>query len=189
VRLALLRWLDAPGSLSRRLAAMGERFEVQTLRQGVAPLLPGEARDIRSAGRRCLVREVVLRVDGVPLVWARTVVQAHAVRGPWRALAGLGSRPLADLLFCDKNVRRSALRREVFSRGTGWRRCADEAWHSAAGAPWPTPQLTGRSSVFTRRGARLRVFEAFSPPIASMPDRSPRRQTRQSRSSGSGERP
>jgi chorismate--pyruvate lyase len=189
VRPALLRWLRAPGSLSRRLAAMGWRFDVQTLQQGVARPLPGEARSLGAAGRRCLVREVVLRVDGVPLVWARTVVQAHAVLGPWRALRGLGTRPLADLLFRDMRVKRSPLRNELHRRGSRWRRHADSAWRDATGEAWPASLLTARSSVFTRRGARLRVFEAFAPAIASMRDRSPRRRTPRSRPSGSAERP
>jgi len=188
VSIALLRWLRAPGSLSRRLAALG-RFEVQALRQGVAPLLPGEAASLGVNRGRHVVREVVLRVDGVPLVWARTVVASAVVRGPWRALRGLGTRPLADLLFKDASVKRSALKSEIHRRGGRWRRRADAAWQAAVGVPWPAALLHARSSTFVRRGATLRVFEAFAPVIASMRDRSPRRRTPRSRPSGSAERP
>jgi len=213
VSTALLRWLRAPGSLSRRLAMLGDRFEVQALSQRVGRLLSTEKRDLHAGGRH-LVREVMLRVDGVPLVWARTVVAARALRGPWRALRGLGTRPLADVLFRDPRVKRSALQPEFHRRGSRLCHRADAAWHAAAGAPWPSGVVHGRSSTFVRRGAALRVFEAFAPAIppptalragppegerslgsgpaaaiASMRDRSRRRRTPRSRPSGSAERP
>jgi len=185
----MLRWQRAPGSLSRRLASLGERFEVQALKQSTGRLLRGEARDLGATHGRHLVREVVLRVDGVPLVWARSVVAWRAVRGPWQALRGLGTRPLADVLFRDPAVKRSALRAEFHRRGSAWHRRADVAWQQAAGCAWPSALLCGRSSVFERRGATLRVFEAFAPAMGEGPDRRPRRRTPRSRPSGSAERP
>lgn len=182
--LALQRWQRAPGSLSARLAALGQRFEVQRLCQRVQPLLPGEAADLQlPAGTRALVREVVLRVDGVPLVWARSVVQARATRGPWRALVGLGTRPLAELLFADPAVSRSPLRAEHWPFGSPWHRRADAAWRQAAGLGWPAAGVQARSSVFWRQGVPLRVFEAFDPALAGQgalkraPDPAPPRQT------------
>lgn len=161
--LALRRWQCASGSLSARLAALGQRFEVQRLSQHVQPLLPGEAADLRlPPGTRALVREVVLRVDGVPLVWARSVVAARATRGPWRALVGLGTRPLAELLFSDPAVSRSPLRAERWARSGPWHRRAGAAWQQACGQDWPAPVLQARSSVFWRQGVPLRVFEAFA---------------------------
>lgn len=161
--LALQRWQRAPGSLSARLAALGQRFEVQRLSQQVQPLLPGEAADLRlPAGARALVREVVLRVDGVPLVWARSAVAARATRGPWRALVGLGTRPLAELLFADPAVSRSPLRAESWARGNPWQLRAHAAWLAASGQPWPGRCVQARSSVFWRQGEPLRVFEAFA---------------------------
>ncbi len=41
-RWGLRAWLRAPGSLSKRLAATGRRYEVQVLRQTTAPLRPQE---------------------------------------------------------------------------------------------------------------------------------------------------
>lgn len=161
--LGLQRWQRAPGSLSARLAALGQRFEVQRLGQQVQPLLPGEAQDLQlPPGTRALVREVVLRVDGVPLVWARSVVAARATRGPWRALVGLGTRPLAELLFADPAVSRSPLRPERWGRGSPWQLRASNAWLAASGQPWPGRCLQARSSVFWRQGVPLRVFEAFA---------------------------
>jgi chorismate--pyruvate lyase len=161
VSLALRRWQRAPGSLTARLQLLGERFEVLTLRQRVAPLLAEEKRVLGPG--RYLVREVILKVDGVALVWARSVAPARSLAGPWRALAGLGTRPLGQLLFDDARVARSPLLPHRLGRGDpGHRRIACD-WLKATGAPWPAGVAHGRSSVFERRGARLRVFEAFAP--------------------------
>jgi chorismate--pyruvate lyase len=165
VKLALRAWLSAPGSLSRRLGALG-RFEVQTVRECTERLLPGEARDLASRGGRHWVREVVLRVDGVPVVWARSVTPCRALAGPWRALRSLGSRPLAQLLFDDAAVLRSPLRCESHRRGGPWHRRASRTWHGATASPWPRAHVWGRSSVFSREGMKLRVFEAFVPASA-----------------------
>ncbi len=156
------RWQTASGSLTARLAEFGP-VTVQRLRQRVSPLLPGEARDLGIAsGTRCLVREVVLRVQGVAVVWARSVTPARSACGPWKALRGLGQQPLAQLLFTDRDVGRSVLVAERHQRGSVWRTRADRAWRDADGQPWPGAVLLGRSSVFRRRGAPLRVFEGFA---------------------------
>jgi chorismate--pyruvate lyase len=168
-RRALLRlWLRAPGSLSRRIAALGQRFEVQTLRQGAARLLAIESRDI-GAGRSW-VREVLLRLDGQPLVWARSVTPRTALAGPWRALRGLGQRPLADLLFSDRRVQRTPLRREKLPRGGPLQRRLARQWEDATGAAPPRGMVWARSSVFhRRRGPPLRVMEAFAPVLMALP--------------------
>jgi chorismate lyase len=164
MKAALRRWLRAPGSLSRRLSAHG-RFEVQTLSEGVARLLPGERHGMCSASGRYWVREVILRVDGVPMVWARSVTPFRATCGPWRAVRQLGTRPLAQLLFDDPAIVRSALRSEWHGRGATWHRRASAAWRAARCIAWPSSVVAGRSSSFVRRGMPLRVFEAFSPAI------------------------
>lgn len=166
-RRALLQlWLRAPGSLSRRIAALGERFEVQTLREGPARLRAVEARDI-GAGRSW-VREVLLKVDGQPLVWARSATPQPALGGPWRALRGLGSRPLADLLFNDRRVQRTPLRQEKLPRGGPLQRRLARQWEAATGFAAPRGIVWARSSVFSRHGPPLRVMEAFAPALASV---------------------
>jgi len=166
----LQQWLGASGSLSRRLAALGSRFEVQTLRQGASHVQRAEAADLgphRYA--RCWVREVLLRVDGVPLVWARSVAPRRALNGPWRALLGLGSRPLAELLFSDPRVCRTALQRQRLApHGPLASRLARQ-WRRANGDATTPPGITwARSSVFRKHGAPLRVMEAFAPTLATL---------------------
>jgi chorismate--pyruvate lyase len=165
---SLRDWLRAPGSLSRRLALLGARFEVQVLRQGVMPLRAQERLALGMPRRGCTwVREVILRVDGQPLVWARSSLHQSALAGPWRALKGLGSRPLADLLYADPRVQRSELAPRRLARHGHTRRAMRRQWLDAVGTP-PSPQmLWSRHSVFSRAGAQLRVMELFAPELAS----------------------
>lgn len=164
---SLRDWLRAPGSLSRRLAALGERFEVQLLRQGVAPFRAREREALGLPPRGLtVVREVILRVDGVPLVWARSAVHQRATTGPWRALKGLGTRPLGHLLYDDRRIRRSELAPRRLARHGATRRQAARQWLAATGQAAPAQLLWSRNSVFSRGGAQLRVMELFAPTLA-----------------------
>ena len=167
LRQGLDKWLRAPGSLSHRLARLGERFEVEVLRQGVTPLRAQERLALGLPRRGCTwVREVILRVDGVPLVWARSSLHQSALAGPWRALKGLGTRPLAHLLYADRRVQRSELKPRRLSRHGHTRRQMQRQWLAATGAA-PSPQmLWSRNSVFSRHGAPLRVMELFAPTLS-----------------------
>lgn len=164
---SLRDWLRAPGSLSRRLARLGERFEVQLLRQGVAPFRALERAALGLPPRGLtVVREVILRVDGVPLVWARSAVHQRATTGPWRALKGLGAKPLAHLLYDDYRIHRSELQPRRLARHGHTRRHAARQWEVATGGK-PSPQmLWSRNSVFSRGGAELRVMELFDSALA-----------------------
>jgi chorismate--pyruvate lyase len=160
----LRRWLRRPGSLSAHVQALGERFEVQRLSQRVARLLPGEARSLGLApGTRCVVREVVLRVDGRPVVLGRSVAPARSLNGPWRSLGSLGTRPLAQLLFDTPQVTRSPLVPMRLAGAGRWQQRLDRCWQLATGAPWPEPAAWGRYSIFRKNGAPLRVTEVFAP--------------------------
>ena len=164
---SLRDWLRAPGSLSRRLAKLGQRFEVQVLRQRVAPFRTLERRALGLPPRGLtVVREVILRVDGEPLVWARSAVHQRATTGPWQALKGLGARPLAHLLYDDHRISRSELQPRRLSRNGHTRRHAARQWAQATGAPMSPQMLWSRNSVFSRSGTQLRVMELFAPDLA-----------------------
>lgn len=173
---SLRDWLRAPGSLSRRLARLGERFEVQVLRQGVAPFRALERAALGLPPRGLtLVREVILRVDGQPLVWARSAVHQRATTGPWRALKGLGARPLAHLLYDDAAISRSELQPRRLARHGHTRRHAERQWLAATGSQASPQMLWSRNSVFSRGGAQLRVMELFAPELARARPGRPRR--------------
>ncbi|MBB5204909.1 chorismate--pyruvate lyase [Inhella inkyongensis] len=166
--MSLRAWLRAPGSLSARLARHG-RFEVQLLRQTTARLNAPERRQLGRPRQGCtLVREVVLRVDGQPLVWARSSLHQSTLAGPWKALKGLGRRPLAELLYQDRRVQRSTLQPKRLNPHGGTRRQMQRQWRQATGTAAPAGMQWARHSVFKRQGAQLRILELFHPEVAHL---------------------
>ncbi len=182
-------WLTGEGSLTQRLRRASDSFEVVRLAQGRGgassdeadciqpPAFAGQGRPgkqgqrvaRRGAPRRLAVlsREVLLSCDGSPTVFAHSVIDAAALRGRWRWLAGLGSRPLGEALFRDPQVRRGPLRfRQLRAPDRRYRAAA--AALSARGLPVPR-SLWARRSVFVAGGRQLLVTEVFLPAVASLP--------------------
>lgn len=165
---ALRAWLLSDGSLSRQLAQTFGGFRVQLLNQGTAPATAEELHVLRQHGTgssrwpRCHVREVVLWGDGQPLVHARSVLPAVQAKLTWRAVRGLGQRPLADLLF--------GLRAAHCDRLGGWYASPLQARRLGSRLGWSAHPLWCRRSVFTRRGVPLLVTEWFAPAVR---DRAP----------------
>lgn len=170
------RWLAASGSLSARLARQGDAFTVQVVRQGMQPLRLEEARALGLASRQAgYVREVVLSVDGEPVIFARTVsTHAHSL-GPWRAIRGLGTRPLADLLFKRSGIGRTPLAFARLPALHPLRADVNQGWPTVTALPRPRGLLPARRSVFTRNGAPLMVTEVFAAAQAPWCWPSPRR--------------
>lgn len=164
----LRRWLDASGSLSARLAGAGQTFGVQVLRQGRQGLRPDEARALGLGGTRPgYVREVVLRVDGAAVVFARSVTAHARSLGPWRSLRGLGNRPLADLLFKRAlGIARTPLEFSRLRPASRAQRHVARAWQRAGDEALRPGALPARRSTFRRHGASLLVMEVFAAPQA-----------------------
>ncbi|WP_296490870.1 chorismate lyase [Rhodoferax sp.] len=161
----LRRWLQAPGSLSARLAATGDNFSVQVLAQGRQPLTADESRALGVGVRRVgYAREVMLQVDGQPLVFARSVTAHAASVGAWRSVRGLGSRPLADVLFRRSGIARAPLAYSQIKRQSPLQRHVAARWLAATGLTVGQQALPARRSVFTRHGAALLVMEVFAAP-------------------------
>ena len=153
------RWLQATGSLSARLAATGEVFSVQVLRQGRMPLTEDEAQTLGVLGPRLgYVREVLLKVDGVSVVFARSVTaHAHSL-GAWRSVRGLGSRPLANVLFTRAGITRQPMQYRQFGPHSALLRQVQQV------CPGVPRSLNARRSVFLRQHAPLLVMEVFIAP-------------------------
>lgn len=182
----LRQWLSAPGSLTARLRLHGT-VRVEVIEQGRRRLWPQERRALGCGVGH--VREVVLRVDERPAVWARSSVPVRAVKGPWRAIRGLGTRPLAELLFTHRAVRRGPLqalrlrahgpagahmarqwarlsRVSGVSGENGAKTLAAEGSCSLAPSSLPNP-VWARHSLFHHHGQPLQVLEAFAPWVAT----------------------
>lgn len=157
------RWVGASGSLSARLAGAGQKYSVQVLDQGRQRLRWDEASALGlSSSRMGYVREVVLSVDDVPVVFARSVTAHLHSLGPWRSVRGLGTRPLADILFKRTGVARTPLEFANVQPASPLGRFVAQAWHQATGQALASRALPARRSLFIRRGAPLLVMEVFA---------------------------
>ncbi len=156
----LRTWLRASGSLSWRIQRACPQFAVQRLCQERAVPLVDEAALVGLLpGQRGLVRDVLLTCAGQPVVFAHSLLRCEAVRGPWRAVLGLGNRPLATMLYHDPRIQRLAMQyRQLNPRHPLYQR-------AAAVLPHLPSHLWARRSVFMRHGAALLVTEVFLPQI------------------------
>ena len=158
----LAAWLSAGGSLTAHIRRVGHDFRVRKLAQYCAAVLPDESL-LLGVSRGVTVREVLLMEGNVPLVFAHSVVVQRHTHGPWRAIRGLGSRPLAELLFADRSVLRHPLRYKAIAAVDPLGRRILKA------LPQTQFPLWARRSAFYSDGVPLLVTEVFLPAILNTP--------------------
>ena len=180
----LRAWLTARGSLTFRLKAHSETFRVQCLHQHTARCLSDEAAVIglHRAGR-VWEREVLLRCDNTPVVFAHTVVPMSATAADWPLFSALGERSLGTTLFGDPTVRRGVLEFARLRPGHPLARRAA----AALALPLPLPPadeaskanqpnealpqeriLYARRCLYRRRQGTLLVTEVFLPSVLDL---------------------
>jgi chorismate--pyruvate lyase len=107
-------------------------------------------------------REVFLRCDERPVVYAHTVVPLSATASDWPFFSSLGERSLGTTLFGDPRVQRGQLQyARLGERHPLVRRAA-----AALGEALPQP-LFARRCLYRRNKGLLLVTEVFLPTIAA----------------------
>ena len=160
----LAPWLTAKGSLTARLVAHSRAFRVQRLRQAAALCLPDEASAIGLARPgRVWEREVLLRCDGRPVVFAHTVVPMSCSASDWPQFSALGERSLGSTLFKDPLVRRGQLEFARIRAGHPlWQRARDALGGGA------DPIYYARRCLYRRHQGTLLVTEVFLPAVLDL---------------------
>lgn len=152
-------WLFDRDSLTRRVRACCPGcFRVRVLAQGMCRPMFNERRVLAMADHELgVVRQVQLLCEGRPWVFARTVIPLRTLRGPGRRLAWLGTRPLGEMLFANKTMRRFEVQvarilpdHDLFHAATA----------NLRGKPG---EIWGRRSVFHLHDKPLLVSEVFLP--------------------------
>ncbi|BAN22641.1 chorismate--pyruvate lyase family protein [Caballeronia insecticola] len=148
-------WLTRGGSLTAHLRTLGA-VSVDVTREAVDLPWRDEARALGITPRTPVwVREVALNVEGVPFVVAHSIVAlAHSI-GVWQSMRRLRTRPLAELLYSDSSVSRSALASRRITARHPLHRLASVQTNQ------PAHTLVARRSVFERHGAPLMVTECM----------------------------
>ena len=161
---ALRSWLLEAGSLTARLTAASAAFRVQRLHQRTALCLADEARAIgMQRPGRVWEREVLLRCDDVPVVFAHTVVPMSASASDWPMFNALGERSLGSTLFYDPRVTRGELE---FARLRAGHPLMQRA-RMALGLEENTV-LYARRCLYRRRRGTLLVTEVFLPSVLAL---------------------
>lgn len=159
-----LSWLTEPGSLTARCRAACRDFRVRLRYYGCRRPLPDESAffGLRH-GQPAFSREVLLECDGVPVIFAHTVLPRRPRGRLAHWLAGLGSRSLGSLLFAHPGFGRGAIelirldkRHPLFGRAV------------AATGVAGVRQLWARRSAHFLDGQTVLVTEVFLPDILAL---------------------
>lgn len=147
----LADWLADAGSLTQRLQRYGQ-FSVQPLSQRVVRPRSAEAMLLGLPPRQlALIREVLLHLDGQPVVFARSVLPLPSMSGANRVLGHMAGRSLgAELFRLPRATRQSVWAAQV---------PPSRLPVSVACSCW------GRQSLFIKRGKPLLVAEVFLPAL------------------------
>lgn len=155
-------WLTERGSLTARCQAACGQFRVRLLAHGLGRPLADEADAVGARRGRVWVREVVLECDGVPVIFAHTVLPAAPRGRLTRWLARLGSRSLGSLLFAYPGFARGGIETLRLDRRHPLHRRAVAVLGEAAGELW------ARRSLHRLGGQSVLVTEVFLPTIAGL---------------------
>lgn len=95
------------GSLTQALQLIdANSFEVRVLCQRLArPYFHEQLKLGRKLEHAALIREVELCLFGMAVVYARSIIPLGLLRQGQRGLAGLGKKPLGEVLFSGGNIR------------------------------------------------------------------------------------
>ncbi|ARP82143.1 chorismate--pyruvate lyase [Bordetella genomosp. 8] len=157
-------WLFRPGALTAGLRQLGE-FRLRVLAEYAQAAPADEALAMRlRPGAMVWVREVLMSVDGIDAVAARSLTPLEASRGIWQGMRRLRTRPLADMLYHDRTVRRTAFECRRLAPGVPFYATA-RAVVAETGSREASrePRILARRSVFWRHGQPLLVAEGFMP--------------------------
>jgi chorismate lyase len=161
-------WLFRSGALTTGLRKLGP-LQLRVVREHAHGLLPSEAWMVAQAPRSPIwIREIIMSIDGVDSVFARSFTPLNASHGLWQGMRRLRTRPLADMLYHDPQITRSRFFSCRLTDQHPLYRCA----RNMLGAQCPCARtMLARCSVFWRLGEPLLVAECFLPEFWSVAQR------------------
>ena len=158
-------WLFRPGALTAGLRQLGQ-VQLRVVNEQTDGLHPAEAWMLqREASSPIWVREIMMSINGIDCVFARSFTPLQASHGLWQGMRRLRTRPLADMLYHDPQITRSPffacrLHEQQPLYGTARRIFGTESPSAR--------KLLARCSVFWRNGQPLLVAECFLPEFWSL---------------------
>ena len=156
-------WLSDTGSLTQKIEqAIGQKLEVQVLRDCPQTLNSDESRYFHFRIRRCRVREVLLCANGIPLVMAHSVIPTLSSSGSNHGVLRLGKKPLGAVLFAKTRKHSKAKPPRDIARldksSALWKRCFKNY-------PKLSSPLWARRTLYRLKGHPILVNELFLPAL------------------------
>ena len=147
-------WLLNTGSLTERLKSRCRDFRVQLVSEKLTAIHPDEGALLLLADPRAVVREVCLLADGMPWVFARTLVSEELFYLAEKGLSTLGTKPLGSIIFNDPQFVRQGFELSKIQSQDNWlERQQIESAHP----------IWARRSIFSYYQQRMMVTEVFLP--------------------------
>lgn len=152
----LRSWLREPDSLTARCQRHCRLFRVRVLSQGKRRPLADEALRVRLP-----VREVLLECDGVPVIFAHSVLSSARSGRLGRWFGRLGSRSLGSLLFTHPGFRRGPIEFMRIDRH-------HPLYRRVCAVAGEAPAFWARRSRHALGAGSVLVTEVFLPAITSL---------------------
>ena len=152
-------WTYESGSLTQRLRGIyGAGIAVKILLQRWQTPFLSERRLLKLPEHHFnLTREVLLHINGKPLILARTIIPASTIKAAKSNLSRLGNRPLGEIIFSYPKLERIAMDVTLIKPST-WTQPA----LAEAGIKQP---IWGRRTVYAIAHQHMLVSEFFLPEI------------------------
>ena len=156
-------WLSDTGSLTQKIEkVIGQKLQVQVLRDYPQTLDSDESRYFHFKIRRCRVREVLLCANNIPLVMAHSVIPTLSSSGSNHAVLRLGTKPLGAVLFAKTRMHSKAKPPRDIARldksHALWKKCFRN--YAALSSP-----LWARRTLYRLKGRPILVNEIFLPAL------------------------
>lgn len=150
-------WLNRPGALTSGIRQVGE-FAIEVLNEYVAYVKEDEAYPLGLAiNQKVWVREVLMSINGIKAVYARSITELSASRGAWQGLRVLNARPLADILYNDPMISRGDFETAQLNKELSLQQSLAEY------PELPQGEFLARRSTFFQNNEGLTVNEVFLP--------------------------
>ena len=156
-------WLSRPGALTAGLRQLGQ-VDLYVLHEYPSGISSDEGAGLGLHRHTPVwIREVRMQINGIDCVVARSLTPLLASHSVWQGMRRLRQRPLADLLYHDRHIQRSAfaccrLTCRLPLYRTARAVLPSVTWHATL-----KPELWARRSIFWRHHQPLLVAECFLP--------------------------
>ena len=149
----LQSWLLASDSLTQKLKEQCQHFEVKVLGEGMHTSCEGELPHQQTVW----IREVLLCLDGIPWVFARTLIPEKLMNKKRNDFLALGSKPLGELLFTQSEFIPGKIELAKYSLSSRLAELAQSLKQQVSEPLW------GRRRYFHVDSEQLIVSEVFLP--------------------------